>query len=155
MGVEIERKFLVDYKKWIALTKPQGMAIKQGYMLKDNSKTIRIRIKDDESYITIKGKTQGISRSEYEYGIPLNDGNEMLTAFCDAVVEKVRYCITYADKLWEVDVFDGDNQGLVVAEIELDDEAETFELPDWITTEVTDDHRYFNSNLSVNPYKNW
>lgn len=155
MGIEIERKFLVDHAKWNALDKPKGMLIKQGYMLKDDAKTIRIRVKDDLSYITIKGKTQGISRSEYEYAIPLNDGNELLTAFCDAVVDKTRYCITFGGKLWEVDVFEGDNLGLIVAEIELDDEAETFELPEWVTREVTDDKKYFNSNLSVNPFKNW
>jgi adenylate cyclase len=155
MGVEIERKFLVDHGKWGQLNKPKGMLIRQGYMLKEDAKTIRIRVKDDLSYITIKGKTQGISRSEYEYAIPLNDGNELLAAFCDAVVDKTRYNINFAGKLWEVDVFEGDNAGLIVAEIELDDEVETFDRPEWIANEVTDDVRYFNSNLSVNPYKNW
>jgi adenylate cyclase len=155
MGVEIERKFLVDHDRWKQLQKPQGLIIRQGYMLKDAAKTIRIRVKDDLSYITIKGKTEGISRSEYEYAIPLKDGNELLAAFCDAVVDKVRYCINFAGKLWEVDVFNGDNEGLIVAEIELDHDQEAFELPDWVATEVTDDSRYYNSNLSVNPYKNW
>jgi adenylate cyclase len=155
MGVEIERKFLVHHDKWAALAKPKGLVIRQGYMLKDAAKTIRVRIKDEESFITIKGKTKGISRSEYEYGIPLKDGLELLEAFCEAVVEKQRYCISYAGKLWEVDVFEGENQGLIVAEIELADEAETFDLPRWVSTEVTSDARYYNSNLSVNPYKNW
>ncbi|MEO6523601.1 MAG: CYTH domain-containing protein [Mucilaginibacter sp.] len=155
MGVEIERKFLVDHAQWNQLSKPKGMVIRQGYMLKADDKTIRIRVKDDQSYITIKGKTQGISRSEYEYAIPLKEGNELLAAFCAAVIDKTRYNITFAGKLWEVDVFEGDNAGLIVAEIELESEDEMFDLPEWITKEVTDDARYFNSNLSVNPYKNW
>lgn len=155
MGVEIERKFLVYREKWNQLVKPYGMVIRQGYMHREPSKTIRVRIKDKESYITIKGKLEGISRSEYEYQIPLNDGNEMLASFCDTVIDKVRYCITYAGKLWEVDVFAGDNEGLIVAEIELDDEHEQFDVPDWIGVEVTEDKRYYNSNLSVSPYNSW
>jgi len=155
MGVEIERKFLVDHDKWNVLDKPRGMIIRQGYMLKDDDKTIRIRIKDEQSYITIKGKTEGISRSEYEYAIPLKEGNELLIAFCDAVIDKIRYNINFSGKLWEVDVFEGDNHGLIVAEIELNSEEEAFERPDWVAQDVTDDARYFNSNLSVNPYKNW
>jgi adenylate cyclase len=155
MGVEIERKFLVDHDKWHQVDKPKGMVIRQGYMLKDDIKTIRIRVRDDQGYITIKGKTHGISRSEYEYAIPLKDGNELLATFCAAVIDKIRYNITFAGNLWEVDVFEGDNKGLIVAEIELDSENEVFDLPDWIAKEVTDDARYFNSNLSVNPFKNW
>lgn len=155
MGVEIERKFLVDHAKWQQLAKPECMVIRQGYLLKDPEKTIRVRVKDELSYITIKGKTEGISRSEYEYQIPLNDGNELLSAFCEAVINKIRYCIVFACKLWEVDVFSGDNEGLIMAEIELNDEHEMFDLPDWITTEVTHDKRYYNSNLSVSPYKSW
>lgn len=155
MGVEIERKFLVDHEKWNQVEKPEGMIIRQGYMHKEPSKTIRIRVRDKESYITIKGKSHGISRSEYEYKIPLNDGNEMLASFCDAIIDKVRYCITYAGKFWEIDVFAGDNNGLIVAEIELDNEHEQFDVPDWIDVEVTEDKRYYNSNLSVNPYSSW
>ncbi|RKR83741.1 adenylate cyclase [Mucilaginibacter gracilis] len=155
MGVEIERKFLVDHAKWQTLQKPHGMVIKQGYLLTDPEKTIRIRIKDQLSYITIKGKTKGISRSEYEYPIPLNEANELLSSLCEAVISKTRYCITFAGKLWEVDVFNGDNQGLIVAEIELDDENEQFDTPPWLAAEVSDDARYYNSNLSLNPFKNW
>lgn len=155
MGIEIERKFLVHHDKWALIQKPKGMVIRQGYMHKEPDKTIRVRVKDQESFITIKGKSEGMSRSEYEYAIPLADGNEMLDAFCDAIIDKVRYNITYAGKLWEVDVFTGDNAGLIVAEIELRSEDETFELPDWIDREVTRDKRYFNSNLSVKPYSNW
>jgi len=155
MGVEIERKFLVDPEKWQELTKPEGTVFRQGYMLRDALKTIRIRVTDSKGFITIKGQTTGISHSEHEYEIPVKDGNELLAAFCDAVVSKIRYCISFAGKLWEVDVFSGDNEGLIVAEIELDDELEAFDQPDWVAAEVTGDERYYNSNLSVNPYKSW
>jgi adenylate cyclase len=155
MGVEIERKFLVDHAKWNNLDKPEGSIFRQGYMLRDADKTIRIRVTGNKGFITIKGKTTGISHSEHEYEIPVIDGDELLSAFCEAVISKTRYCITYAGKVWEVDVFTGDNDGLIVAEIELDDEQETFETPDWLAAEVTGDERYYNSNLSVHPYKNW
>lgn len=155
MAIEIERKFLVDYQQWQQLEKPEGTHYRQGYILSDDKKTIRVRITDKVGYITIKGKTQGISRSEYEYTIPLKDGEEMLDNFAISELEKVRYCIDFAGKTWEVDDFMGDNEGLLMAEIELDDEAETFELPPWITVEVTDDKRYYNSRLAVNPFKNW
>lgn len=155
MGVEIERKFLVDHEKWNHLSKPGGSNFRQGYMVKDESKTIRVRVTDEEAFITIKGKTTGLTRSEYEYNIPVADGNELLVAFCEAIISKIRYCIEYAGNVWEVDVFSGDNEGLIMAEIELDDESEIFDLPDWITDEVTGDVRYYNLSLSINPYKNW
>ncbi|EHQ29210.1 CYTH domain-containing protein [Mucilaginibacter paludis] len=155
MGVEIERKFLVNHGKWNQLNKPAGTAFRQGYMVKEADKTVRVRVAGNQAYITIKGKSKGISRSEYEYEIPVDDAGELLSAFCEAVIYKTRYCITFAGKLWEIDVFDRDNEGLIMAEIELDDEAETFDLPDWVETEVTGDDRYYNSNLSINPYKNW
>lgn len=155
MGVEIERKFLVDYEKWDQLAKPKGTVFKQGYIVKEPSKTVRVRVAGNQAYITIKGISKGISRSEYEYEIPVDDGNELLSSFCEALINKIRYCITFAGKMWEVDVFAADNDGLIVAEIELADESETFDLPDWIGQEVTDDERYYNSNLSVSPYKNW
>jgi adenylate cyclase len=155
MGVEIERKFLVDRTKWHLLIKPEGAVFRQGYMLREPSKTVRVRVTDSRGFITIKGKTTGISRSEYEYEIPVNEGNELLSAFCDALINKIRYCISFAGKVWEVDVFSGDNDGLIIAEIELNDESEFFDLPDWIAEEVTGDERYYNSNLSIHPYKNW
>ncbi|WP_183562827.1 CYTH domain-containing protein [Mucilaginibacter sp. SP1R1] len=155
MGVEIERKFLVDDKKWQQLAKPVGKHFRQGYILSDKAKTIRIRVTDEHGYITIKGATQGISRAEYEYTIPVQEAGELLNNFAISELEKYRYCITFAGKLWEVDEFLGSNKGLLVAEIELEQETETFELPQWITVEVTGDNRYYNSNLAVNPFSNW
>jgi adenylate cyclase len=137
------------------LNKPKGKHYRQGYILSDDIKTIRVRVTDESGYMTIKGKTKGISRLEYEYTIPVNEGVELLNNFAVSELEKVRYCINYEDKVWEVDEFLGDNQGLLVAEIELDDEAETFMLPPWITVEVTGDKKYYNSALSINPFSRW
>jgi adenylate cyclase len=155
MGVEIERKFLVDHTKWNALVKPAGTHYKQGYILNDDRGAARVRIADSNAYITFKGRSSGISRSEYEYSIPVNDGMELLKLFTQSAVEKIRYCIYFAGKIWEVDVFLADNQGLIVAEIELEQEDEQFDLPDWITIEVTEQEKYYNSSLSVHPFKNW
>jgi len=155
MGVEIERKFLVITDKWEQAEKPAGSSYRQGYMCKEPGKTVRVRLTDKVAYITIKGKSQGATRAEYEYEIPQNDAEELLENFCDEIITKIRYTLDYAGKIWEVDVFSGDNQGLIVAEIELDDENEEFETPDWVGEEVTHDKRYFNSNLSVHPYAKW
>ncbi|WP_214071010.1 CYTH domain-containing protein [Mucilaginibacter sp. dw_454] len=155
MGIEIERKFLVDHKKWQALNKPAGTKLRQGYIVDDQTRTVRLRIAGDNAWLTFKGGTQGISRTEYEYDIPVGDAAELFEQFVKSGLEKTRYCITYADKLWEVDVFEGDNNGLIVAEIELDSEDEQFELPPWIGEEVSDDPRYYNSSLSVRPFKTW
>jgi adenylate cyclase len=153
MGVEIERKFLVDHEKWKQLAKPEGSVIKQGYLAKEPSKTVRVRVKGHEGYITIKGKTEGMSRLEYEYAIPGAEANELLHNFCQAIIQKTRYDIWFAGKRWEVDVFGGNNEGLIIAEIELTSEADVFEYPEWVTQEVTNDKRFYNSNLSVTPYK--
>ena len=155
MAIEIERKFLVDKEKWQQLEKPVPMHLRQGYIFSDENKTIRIRVADDQAFITIKGSTTGMSRSEFEYTIPADEGIQLLDSFAVSELEKYRYNITFAGKLWEVDVFLGDNQGLLVAEIELDSEDEEFELPVWVTTEVTGDKRYYNSKLSTHPFKNW
>jgi adenylate cyclase len=155
MGVEIERKFLVDHKKWNRIEKPQGTHYRQGYLLSTEKETIRVRISDKEGFLNLKSKVSQMSRKEYEYKIPLQDGIEILEAFTKRGTQKTRYRIPVAGKTWEVDVFMGDNKGLIVAEIELQSEDEKFEKPDWVTTEVTDDGRFTNSSLSVNPYKNW
>jgi CYTH domain-containing protein len=146
---------LVDDVKWQQLEKPVPMHLRQGYIFSDENKTIRVRVADNVGTITIKGSTVGMSRSEFEYTIPADEGLQLLDNFAVSELEKYRYNITYAGKLWEVDVFLGDNEGLVVAEIELDSEEEQFELPQWITTEVTGDKRYYNSKLSTHPFKNW
>jgi len=155
MGIEIERKFLVDHNQWRQLSKPEGVHYRQGYLATDAKTTTRIRVKDKQGFITIKGLSKGISRSEYEYPIPVDDAIEMLDTLAESEVEKIRYNIHFEGHLWEVDEFLGDNAGLIMAEIELKDEAETFAKPNWITQEVSDDDRYYNSNLSQNPFKNW
>jgi adenylate cyclase len=155
MGIEIERKFLVDHEKWERLDKPPGISYRQGYILSNAGQTIRIRVSDKQAILNMKSKISQLSRKEFEYEIPLEDGLEILKAFTKNGTEKVRYYIPLAGKTWEVDVFSGDNTGLIVAEIELDSEDEAFDKPDWITIEVTDDDRYTNSNLAMHPYKNW
>jgi len=155
MGIEIERKFLVDQEQWQQLPKPVGVRFRQGYILSDESKTIRIRVTPDEAFITIKGKTAGLSRLEYEYKIPAAEGDELLDNFALSELAKRRYYIDVAGKTWEVDEFLGANKGLLVAEIELLSEDEKFIIPSWITTEVTGDERYYNSRLATKPFNTW
>ncbi|MFD0764258.1 CYTH domain-containing protein [Mucilaginibacter lutimaris] len=155
MPTEIERKFLVDHSRWEQIVKPAGNLYKQGYILSEEKRTVRIRVTDTAAYITFKGASTGISRSEYEYTIPVDEGNEILQNFATSTIEKVRYNIYHGGHLWEVDVFSGVNEGLIVAEIELQSEGEAFEKPDWAGREVSHDGRYTNASLSLNPYKNW
>jgi len=155
MGVEIERKFLVDHEKWAQVIKPAGTHYRQGYILSNEQQTVRVRISDKKGFLNLKSKETDLSRKEYEYEIPLPDGIEILEYFTKNGTEKVRYRIPFTGKTWEVDEFIGDNAGLIVAELELNSEAEEFEKPDWITIEVTDDGRYTNSSLAKHPFKNW
>ena len=155
MGREIERKFLIKSSEWANLDKPGAKHLRQGYLVSDPNKTIRVRTTDDKAWITIKGISFGASRLEYEYEIPLGEGLELLDNFAEAELEKIRYEIHHQDKLWEVDVFLGDNNGLIVAEIELDSEDEKFELPEWVAEEVTQEKKYYNSNLTKHPFKLW
>lgn len=155
MGIEIERKFLVDHKQWQQLPKPAGIKMQQGYIVNEADRTIRLRVTDKEAYLTFKSGTAGISRTEYEYEIPVNDGIQLFTQFVKSGLAKTRYCIPYKNKLWEVDVFEGDNSGLVVAEIELEHEDEQFVHPPWVTVEVSGEEKYYNSSLSIHPFKNW
>lgn len=154
--IEIERKFLVtseDFKNEAS----KKYRIKQGFLNTDPERTVRIRIKDDQGFITIKGKgnTSGASRFEWEKLIALNEA-EALFALCEpGTIEKVRYEIPVENHTYEVDVFEGDNSGLILAEIELNDEAEHFTKPKWLGNEVTGDTRYYNSQLSKNPYILW
>lgn len=145
--MEIERKFLVDHKKWDALIKPEPNQIIQAYLLNTPEKTIRIRVKGDKGFITIKGKTIGISRSEFEYEIPLSDAKEMIELFAEKTIDKYRYEIQIEKHLWEVDVFQGNLEGLILAEIELDSEIEKFVKPDWVTVDVSLDEQYYNAKL--------
>ena len=154
MGVEIERKFLLANEGW----RGQGVAtrMRQGYLVADPVRTVRVRIEGGRAVITIKGKSTGASRGEWEYDIPVFDATELLDGLCEQPqVEKIRHRIEHAGHTWEVDEFLGLNAGLVVAEIELDAEDEAFEKPDWIGVEVTGDKRYYNSSLIRQPYSQW
>lgn len=155
MGKEIERKFLLHHEKWQQLEKPTGELYRQGYLLTDPQKTIRVRVTPTKGFITIKGITVGATRLEYEYEIPLSEAGELLDNFSAAVLSKIRYKIVYQHKTWEVDEFLGDNAGLLVAEIELESEEEAFETPEWVSHEVTGDPKYYNANLTITPYKDW
>jgi adenylate cyclase len=156
MGIEIERKFLVKKDKWEQVVKKEKSLFRQGYILSDPQKTIRVRLTDTEAFLTIKGQTVGASRPEFEYKIPTEDARHMLDNFCISELSKIRYFIPHHDGYtWEVDEFLGENEGLIVAEIELSSEDELFLLPDWVDKEVTSEKKYTNSNLAINPYKNW
>ena len=152
MGVEIERKFTVR-----ADFCPQGAGTEmaQGYLSRDPQRTVRVRLAGGRGYLTVKGETRGMVRAEDEYEIPPTDARAML-ALCDPpLVEKTRYVVDAAGRRWEVDVFHGKNQGLILAEIELKDTEATFEKPDWIGKEVTAEVCYYNSYLSKHPYNEW
>jgi CYTH domain-containing protein len=152
MAIEIERKFLTVNDAWRSAS---AVYFCQGYLNRSKERTVRIRVAGELGFLTIKGASTGASRAEFEYEIPLADAKQLL-ALCDGpLIEKYRRNITFAGMLWEVDEFLGDNQGLVVAEIELESESQSFSKPDWIGEEVTQDARYYNSNLSINPFSNW
>ncbi len=154
MGVEIERKFLLAGDGWRALGQP--VLLRQGYLSSDPARVVRVRIEGDQAYLTIKGKSVGATRGEWEYPIPLAEANELLEGLCQQpIIEKYRRRIDFAGNTWEVDEFLGANAGLVVAEIELDSEHQQFDKPDWIGADVTDDPRYFNSALVRHPYSAW
>ncbi len=152
MGVEIERKFLVQGNGWASST---GVLYRQGYLNRDKTRTVRVRIAGDTAFLTVKGVSVGATRAEFEYAIPVADATALL-ALCDGpLIEKTRHLVRVEGTLWEVDVFAGDNVGLVVAEVELTAEDQPFARPDWLGEEVTQDPRYFNSNLAVQPYSRW
>jgi adenylate cyclase len=155
MGLEIERKFLVVNDSWKMSVESESRLI-QGYLSTEKNATIRVRVKGDRAYLTIKGATTGIKRSEYEYEIPVKDAEEMLqNNSLGAVISKQRYKVRCGEHVWDLDLFHGDNEGLVMAEVELSTEDEQFELPDWAGMEVSDDVRYYNANLVENPYRRW
>ncbi len=155
MPVEIERKFLVKNEQWRDSVESQAR-ITQGYLSNNSNATVRVRIKGEKAFITIKGASQGVSRSEFEYPIPVDDAEAMLSEMpVSPVVDKVRHLVRCGPHVWELDVFHGENEGLVMAELELGSEDESFELPEWAGEEVSDDPRYYNVNLAQNPYKHW
>lgn len=154
MSVEIERKFLVVNDQW----KTQGnrISIRQGYLSSHPDRIVRVRIQDAEALLTIKGRTIGVTRGEWEYPIPLEDEQRFLDTLCEQpLIEKNRYRIPYEGLLWEVDEFFGENSGLVVAEIELLTEDQVFKKPNWVGDEVTHDSRYANANLLRHPFTRW
>ena len=155
MGVEIERKYLVKQDQWEDLEKPRGEMYRQGYLLTDPQKTIRVRQTSDKGFLTIKGLSVGATRAEYEYEIPFGEAKELLDQFAVAELSKIRYKIVFDNYLWEVDEFLAENNGLIVAEIELSSEDENFDIPDWIGEEVTGEEKYYNSNLVIEPFKDW
>jgi adenylate cyclase len=154
MGKEIERKFLVKGDEWRSLAK--GTLYRQGYLNSTKERTVRIRTINDKAFLTIKGLTLNATRSEYEYEIPLADCNAMLDTLAEKpIIEKKRYKVPFAGLTWEIDEFFGENEGLIVAEVELESEGQTFRKPEWASEEVTTDPRYFNSNLIRHPYTRW
>ena len=153
MGIEIERKFLLANDDWRGLGQPTPM--RQGYLVADPARTVRVRIEGERAVITIKSKATGASRGEWEYEIPVADAAELLELCEGPLVEKTRHRIAHAGHTWEVDEFAGENAGLVVAEIELSAEDEAFDRPAWIGQEVTGDARYYNSSLMRLPYSRW
>ena len=154
MPKEIERKFLVNDDSW--RNQAAGIRYRQGYLSTVKERTVRIRAAGDKGFITVKGISTGATRSEYEYEIPLADANEMLDQLCDRpLIEKTRYRIPFAGLIWEVDEFEGDNRGLITAEVELKDENQPVSIPGWAGEEVTGQPQYFNSSLVARPFSKW
>jgi len=154
MGTEIERKFLVRGDAWRAAAK--GESYRQGYLSTDPDRTVRVRVVGDRGYLTVKGRSEGPARAEFEYPIPVGDAHALLERLClQPLIEKVRYRVEHAGRIWEVDEFAGENQGLVLAEVELTDPAESVDVPAWAGEEVTDDPRYYNANLAREPFTRW
>lgn len=156
MGTEIERKFLVRSDRWRS-SADAGRRFRQGYLPNDGAScAVRVRTAGDKAWLTVKGYGDGVSRPEFEYPIPLGDAEQMLDTLCRRpLIEKTRHLVRHAGRTWEVDVFEGQNAGLVVAEIELTRADEPFELPPWAGRDVTLDPRYLNVNLVENPYSAW
>jgi len=155
VGIEIERKFLVKNDSW-RLHAGTGMFYRQGYVASDETGLVRVSLTVDQSWLTIKRAQSPLRRLEYEYPLPRDDAEEMFREVClSGQIQKQRYRIPHAGHVWEVDVFEAENAGLVVAEIELSEEGETFERPDWLGKEISTDSRYFAMNLARHPYTIW
>ena len=156
MGIEIERKFLLKTNLWKKISH-RSSKMSQGYLVQGAERSVRVRVDDSgKAFINIKSSTNGISRLEYEYQIPLSDADEILSQVAlKPIIEKTRYYVDIDNHTWEIDVFTGANQGLVVAEIELSSEDESFTKPDWVGEEVSGDTRYYNQNLIDHPFCDW
>lgn len=155
MGVEVERKFLVEGESWRAEV-TQSTRIVQGYLTDTGPAVVRVRVRGERAFLTIKGTSSGISRSEFEYEIPVDDALDMLGELSSGpVIDKVRHLVPVGSHVWEVDVFAGDNAPLVMAEVELTSPEEAFDRPEWLGREVSDDQRFYNVNLARDPYGRW
>lgn len=154
MAIEIERRYLVINDSW--KTEIQGIfSIKQGYLNLEPESNVRVRVKDDKGYLTIKGEPNNISRQEFEYEIPIEDAEKILTLCQSPIIEKVRYEILIEDHIWEIDEFSGKNQGLIIAEIELTSEEQAYKKPEWLGIEVSNNPDYYNLSLIQKPYSSW
>jgi adenylate cyclase len=155
MTLEIERKYLVINDKWRDNVVKKSV-MKQGYLANVPNASVRVRVSGSEARLTIKGRSKGISRNEYEYSIPLQDAEDILSNHISgALVEKVRYKVKCGDHVWDLDVFTGANHGLIMAEVELNSEEEGFKMPEWAGEEVSSDERYYNACLAFHPYSDW
>lgn len=154
MGVEIERKFLVRGKDWRAGIL-DSRKLRQGYLAIDDEISVRVRTDGRNATVAIKGAADGLARPEFEYAIPAADAESLLGLCRGRLVEKIRHRIKADGRIWEIDEFFGINAGLVLAEVEMSDAGESITLPDWLGAEVSDDPRYFNANLSIQPFSRW
>lgn len=154
MGLEIERKFLLKDDTWKAEA-DNGLEIKQGYLSSVIERTVRVRVIGEKGMLTVKGKNHNLTRNEFEYEIPFNEAILLLDLCETPIIEKKRYLVKRGSLVWEIDIFEGENEGLKVAEVELDSETQSFKLPDWLGNEVSQESKYFNSALIANPFKNW
>jgi len=155
MSIEIEHKFLLANDTWRQQVQ-RSVVFRQGYLSSQATSSIRVRISDEKAWLNIKSATIGTQRHEYEYEIPLQDANEILDMLCrKPIIEKMRHYVHNDGNVWEIDEFYGENEGLIIAEIELSDINESFSRPEWVGDEVTNDIRYYNNNLAVYPYSNW
>jgi adenylate cyclase len=155
MAIEIEHKFLLANNDWREHI-TRSVKYRQGYLSSQATSSIRIRISDDHAWLNIKSATIGTHRHEYEYEIPLQDANEIISILCrKPIIEKTRHFVVHDGNTWEIDEFEGDNRGLIIAEIELPEIGQTFSKPPWLGKEVTHDLRYYNNNLALHPYSEW
>ncbi len=155
MAIEIEHKFLLANEKWRNHIS-RSATMRQGYLTSNSNSSVRVRISGEKAWLNIKSATAGNQRHEYEYEIPAHDADEIMNTLCrKPLIEKVRHYVVHDNHTWEIDAFSGENEGLIVAELELSKQNEEFTIPDWIGKEVTDDLRYYNNNLSKHPYHTW
>jgi adenylate cyclase len=154
MAIEIEHKFLLANEDWRQHVQ-KSLRYKQGYLSSQPTSSIRVRISDKQAWLNIKSATIGTERLEFEYEIPLPDAEEIINNLCGNLIEKIRHFVPNEHNIWEIDEFEGENQGLIIAEIELAEVGQNFTKPHWLGAEVTHDLRFYNNNLVINPYKKW